>query len=463
MYKVYQIVPITFYFLLFFMFSCNKKKVEVNNLSAYFGGEIANAKANYLLLYKNDKIIDTLYLDKYNKFGKKFNFLSPGMYIIKHGTLTKYVYFDKNDSLHLHINTKDFENASSFYGDGKDKNNFLLEMFSQSKADRDLVWDFYSKPYTAFRKSIDSLKDIRTAFYLRRKTEIGWSNTFDAYAKAIIDFDYYTRLESYPYAHKNRTDLPVTDSLPDDYYDFRSKINLNDERFSEYKPFTRYLAVRLNSILDHKKFKSVFDESIAKLGIVDSLIADEKVKNRILNNVAFQYFIEDQDEENNTHFLKTYKALVKDTVFQREIFDIKKSIHFLAPRQSLPFVDLIDTKLNPLILKDTLQEQTVIFFWTKNALNHFNQSQQKALQLIQSHKNLTFLSINIDSDRNSWQKLIINRPKHPKIIEAFASDFDQLCDQWFITRLNRTLIVHQDGSIQNAFTSLLAKDFNKEL
>lgn len=437
--------------------------MEVHNMSAFFGGEIVNPKSNYLILYKNDRVIDTLYLDTKNHFGKKFDLLPPGMYILKHGTATKYVYFDKNDSLHLYMNTRDYENTSSFYGEGKDKNNFLLEIFAQSKADRDFVWGLYGKPYDQFRKTIDSLKDARTAFYLRRKTEIGWNNDFDAYAKAVVDFDYYSRLEGYPYAHENRTGLKLRDSLPSDYYKFRDKIDLNNEKFSEFKPFTRYLAIRLNAILSGQHFETTYEENYAKLIVVDSLISDKKVKNRIINNVAYQYFIEDQNEINNAHFMKMYKKMVTDSALQKEIFDIKKSIHFLGPRQKLPYVSLLDQQLHPLSLQDTLKEQTVIFFWTKNALAQFNAYQKKAVQLTAKHPNLTFLSVNIDGNKNTWQQLISQRPSHPKIIEVFANDFDQLCDQWFITKLNRSIIVHQNGTIQNAFLDFSDQNFEKQL
>ena len=125
--------------------SCNTKVIDENNFSAYFGGEIINPKSSFLLLCKDNKVIDTLALDSNNKFSKKFDFLAPGMYIIKHSNNNKYVYFDKNDSLNLRINTNDFEHLSSFYGIGKDKNNFLLEMFASNIDNKNNLNFHYNK------------------------------------------------------------------------------------------------------------------------------------------------------------------------------------------------------------------------------------------------------------------------------------------------------------------------------
>lgn len=461
--KLLQTTYAPLFLLLLFTYACSKKTTEIKPKSAYFGGEVVNPKSNYLIMYKNDQVIDTLFINQKNQFGKKFDSLEPGMYLIKHGTNTKYVYFDQNDSLRLFMNTRDFENTSSFYGQGKDKNNFLLELFSQSKANRDLVWSFYNKPYAEFRKNIDSLKDNRTAFYLRRKTEIGWNNDFDVYAKAVIDYDYFTQLEAYPYAHAKDSYQNTLDSLPEDYYKFRNKVNLNNEALSEFQPFTRYLAARINGIIAHRKLETIYDESMLKLAIVDSLISDKKVKNSILNNVAYQYFVEDQNEIRNAHFMKSYKKLVTDARYQKEIFDVKKSIHFLSPQQELPYVSLLDRNLQPLVLQDTISEPTIVFFWSKNAMHLYNASLLRAQKLLKTHKNLTFIAVNIDGNQPLWQQALSKRTSYPKIIDAFANDFDQLCDQWFITKLNRCLLLHKDGSIKNAFLDFSDKNFEKNL
>lgn len=442
--------------------SCNKKVIDKNDYHAYFGGEIINPKASYILFCKDNKVIDTLFIDSSNKFTKRFDSLTPGMYIIKHGDKTKYVFFDKNDSLNLRINTKDFEHASSFYGTGKNKNNFLLEIFASNIDNKNNLDFHYNKDYKKFKKSNDSLKDARTAFYLRRKTEIGWNHDFDLYAKAILDLEYFTRLEIYPFAHLEYTNEDIKDSLPENYYDFRKKINFNNEKLSEFTPFTRYLAIMLNSMIDERKLETDFEKNIEKLKIVDSLISNQKVKNKILNNIAFVYLLEDQNIENNNKFLKRYFEISTDSTQQNEILKIKNSIKNLSDNNRLPKVELVDVKNKPFDLSSNVKKKTIIVFWTKNAINHYNASQKKINELAQTHPDYDFVSINIDHDFDYWSKLI-NLRNNPNTVELQARDFTSLKDLWIVNRLNRTIILNKDGSIKEVFANIFDDDFEDKL
>ena len=58
--------------LLTSMISCKDGMIGGNHV-AYFGGEIENPKNNFVVFMKNDKVIDTFYLDKDNRFFHKFD------------------------------------------------------------------------------------------------------------------------------------------------------------------------------------------------------------------------------------------------------------------------------------------------------------------------------------------------------------------------------------------------------
>ena len=96
--------------LLLFLSSC-QNKYSNKNYVAYFGGEIINPKNPYVLFCRNNEVLDTLKLDKNNRFFKKFDSLTPGMYSFKHEPEYQYVYFDKNDSIMLRVNSNEFDNS----------------------------------------------------------------------------------------------------------------------------------------------------------------------------------------------------------------------------------------------------------------------------------------------------------------------------------------------------------------
>ena len=65
------------------LFSC-KKAFQPDNYVAYFGGEIINPQDNYVVFMKDETVIDTIFLDKNNRFLHKFDSLAPGLYTFKH-------------------------------------------------------------------------------------------------------------------------------------------------------------------------------------------------------------------------------------------------------------------------------------------------------------------------------------------------------------------------------------------
>ena len=78
--------------------SCNNE-FKGSDYVAYFGGEIVNPKNTYVLFCKDNEVIDTLKLDKNNRFFILFDSLAPGMYTFKHEREYQYVYFDKNNMM----------------------------------------------------------------------------------------------------------------------------------------------------------------------------------------------------------------------------------------------------------------------------------------------------------------------------------------------------------------------------
>src|SRR5690606_28179571 len=111
----------------FILCSCTDPKSE--DYSAYFGGEIINPKDKWILFYQGEQLLDSISLDQNNRFFIKFDSLATGLYSFKHDIEYQYVYFDKNDSLMIRINTFDFDESLVFCGTGDEKNNFLIEMY----------------------------------------------------------------------------------------------------------------------------------------------------------------------------------------------------------------------------------------------------------------------------------------------------------------------------------------------
>jgi hypothetical protein len=445
--------------------SC-KRVFKEDDYVAYFGGEILNPQEKYVLFLKDNEVIDTIYLDKNNRFMHKFDSLAPGLYTFKHNPEYQYVFFDKNDSLMVRVNTFDFDNSLVFCGRGDEKNNFLIELYLKNEADKDKMYDNFDKDVKSFIKNIDSSFAIRKSFYLKRKAEISWDENFDMVAKACLDFHHITKKEIYPYAHQFRTGENIRSKLPSNYYEHREEVDFENTLLTNYSPFIKYVSVMLNNVALHKDHLDLNENSlqnnIEKLNITDTLIKNQKVKNVVLNNVAMMYLLEDQNMYNNQKFIERYLQLTTDQENKKEITEIYNSVQNLKVGNRLPKIELIDSYYKPLDINSIINKPTVLFFWTSHAESHFTASHRKVIELQNKYPNYEFIAINVNDTNFNWEKGL-KKYNFEGIKELHAVDFETIRQQWVITKIHRIIILNADGTIKNGFANLFDVNFEQNL
>ncbi|MQP24385.1 hypothetical protein GFJ94_04830 [Flavobacterium sp. LMO8] len=445
--------------------SC-KRVFKEDNYVAYFGGEVLNPQEKFVLFLKDDEVIDTIYLDKNNRFIHKFDSLAPGLYTFKHNPEYQYVYFDKNDSLMMRVNTLDFDNSVVFCGRGDEKNNFLMELYLKNEADRSLMYDNFDNDVRSFIKNIDSSFAIRKSFYLKRKAEIGWDENFDLVAKASLDFHHITKKEIYPYAHQFRTGENIRAKLPSNYYNHRKEVDFENDLLTNYSPFIKYVSVMLNNVAlqkDHLDLnENSLENNIEKLNITDTLIKNQKVKNVVLNNVAMMYLLEDQNMYNNQKFIERYLKLTNDAKDKKEISEIYNSVQNLKVGNRLPKIELVDIVYKALDINTLIKKPTVLFFWTSHAESHFSASHRKVMELQVKYPNYEFIAINMNDNIANW-KNALKKYNFEGVKELHAVDFETIRKQWVITKIHRIIILNADGTIKNGFANLFDVNFEQNL
>lgn len=446
-----------------FMYSCRQADTATSE-ACYFGGEIINPNSKYVYLCKNNEVIDTIILDKNNRFLKKYDSLTPGMYTFRHEPEYQYIYFDKSDSLMIRLNTNEFDNSLTFCGRGDEKNNFLIELFLKNESVKNASFGVYDKDFKTFSKEIDKSYNTNKAFYLRRQTEVNWSEDFDLYAKNMLDMDYLAKKELYPMVHKRRTNEDACMNLPKNYYSYRKSIDFNNEKLMTYSPFLKYLTSMLNNITQDCKHEHLdaLENNIKKLKVADSIFKNKKIKNAILNNIAFMYLLEDQNALNNQAFLNQYLKLSSDSEKQKEIKKIGMATQLLAPEKKLQTVDLIDATGRIRMLDDIFTHKSVVFFWSSDAKSHTEMAHKRAMELKEKHPDWNFVSINIDDSTEKWKEMLAQY-NFKNIVELHATNFNDIKEKWVITKIHRCLLIEPKGKIKNGFVSLFDANFENNL
>lgn len=466
MIKNYITYTLPLFILLITCFTSCKKEFEADDYVAYFGGEVQNPKANYVVFMKDNEVIDTIYLDKNNRFLHKFDSLAPGLYTFKHDPEYQYVYFDKNDSLMVRLNAIDFDNSIVFCGRGDEKNNFLMEMYLKNEEDKATMYTVFDRNVGSFLKNIDSSFAIRKSFYLKRKAEIGWDASFDSLAKASLDFHHMTKKEIYPYAHQFRTGVNIRKALPSDYYEHRKTVNYESNELINYSPFIKYVSMLLNNMAYEKNkgilVENSIENNIEKLNLTQQLIKNEKTRNVVLNNVAIMYLLEDQNMYNNTKFIERYLELSTDRALEKEIRTIYTAVQKLKVGNTLPKIDLVNAKNEKVNLPSLITKPTVLYFWTTHAESHMAIAHQKINVLQKQHPNYNFIAINIDDTQPNWNDAL-KKYQLNNNFELHATDFEAIRNKWVITKIHRIIILNADGTIKNGFANLFDVNFENQL
>lgn len=418
---------------------------------------------------KDSKVIDTIILNPDNTFFKKFDSLTPGLYSFKHEPEYQYIYFDKNDSLMVRINSQDFDESIVFCGRGDEKNNFLMELFLKNEHDRNVMFDVFNENISQFSTKIDSAYKSKQTFYNSKKEAIEWSEEFDEYALAMLNFFHYSKKELYPVIHKMRTGIDIKKQLPNDFYDYRKDIDFNNNKLTNFSPFVRYLSNLMNNLSDNDEWanRSEIDKSFLasskKLHIADSIFTNEKIKNTVLDNIAFTYLLEDQNIVNNKKFLDNYHSLSTDKNQHNEIKKIGDAIQKLKENNPFPDANIVDTNNNVVLLSSVIKKKTVVFFWTKNLESHFVASHKRVMDLQSKHPDYDFISICVDENQEKWLGILKNYHSFKGIKEYRVQNFEQIKDRWVVNKIHRTIVLNSDGTINNAFVSLFDINFEKNL
>lgn len=462
--KILIISALAFFYTLF---SCNKKFKD-DDYTACFGGEVTNPVNPYVLFCKDAEVIDTIPLSKENTFFIKFDSLKPGLYSFKYEPEYQYIYFEKNDSLMVSINSKDFDQSIVFSGRGEEKNNFLMELYLKNEDDKSKLFSVLDYKIKDFTKNIDSSYNVKEKFYLAKKEQINWSDDFDLYAKATLDFYNFSKKEIYPMVHEMRTGEKIKQNLPAGFYDYRKKIDFNNIKFINFSPFVKYLTHMLNNIatddkiVTNSELDKSFEINVRKLNIADTLFKNKKIKNTILNNIAFCYLLEDQNISNNKKFLDKYYEISTDKSQRNEIVKIGNAIQLLKIGNNLPETKLYDQNDNLININDLIKKKTVLFFWTENLSSHMVAAHKKILDLAKRHPDYQFIAINVDENQEKWKMHLANF-NFKNIKEYRAANFEDLKDKWVINKIHRTMIINSNHTINNAFVSLFDVNFEKQL
>jgi len=448
-----QSLPLYILLLLIVFTSCSKKNAVIN--PTYFGGEIVNPHDNFVLLYKDNKLIDTIPLAKNNTFTYQFKNFEKGLYIFKHDEF-QYIYIEPQDSLFLRLNTVDFDETLTFSGKGATKNNFLIHNFLSNETYAQNFGDYSNMPPVQFQKKMDSAlmqSHILLDKYLQKYQ---FSEDFITIAKTLIDYNFYALKEKYVIFNHKKKDF----TLPENYYDYRKNINFNATNLITFYPYFNYLNLFINNVArTTNTCTSPYKTYTAKLKVIDSIIKDSIIKHDLLQKNGYSYFYKNDNTQNRLAFLKTFKSCTNNKQLINQISTLAKSVMQLSKGTTFPNLELNDANHQKVYIKDVVKTPTVIYFWTQKQPRHLRSVHKKTAAYSQN-SSYQFIGICIDDDASNWEKIMTNLNYANDYKIANSKDIAQ---KLLLNSIHKVFVLNKDNVILSSDLNLYDPNFIKKL
>ncbi|MCM4168343.1 hypothetical protein KCTC52924_03910 [Arenibacter antarcticus] len=455
--------PLLYAFILAFV-SCGTKVKKSPNV--FFAGEIVNPTSEYVVLFKNEVIIDSAKLDSDNRFSIRLDSAVEGLYHFDHHPELQYIYLEQGDSLMIRLNTEDFDESLIFSGRGEEINNFLLDMFLSTEEELPLIYSYSHLQPAQFDHKIDSLQDLKTSALKELRKEVDLSNNAILIAQASIIYNYYTYKEKYPFWNRRITGEKAIPDLDEKFYDYRKTLDYNIDELAYHRYYYNFLKTHFDNLSYmhcvtgcHVKHLEVVSNKLHfnqhKLKLIDSLVNTKNLRDNLFRSVAIDYLLNVHDsEENNNEFIADFKKYSPNNRHIKEIEAVYQGVKNMQPGKKLPEILVMDSGGNKIALQDIAENDTntVFYFWSGTQKLHFENISRRVNQLKKIKPKFTFIGINCNTEMKRWQSMLITNQLDLDY-QYRTDDFENLKNNLVIGGLNKGIIT-KDGLIVDAFADL---------
>ncbi|MGA8854871.1 MAG: hypothetical protein WB492_11905 [Christiangramia sp.] len=447
---------------------CNDNATESDSI--FIGGQINNPETDYVVISKENEIIDTLYLNEKNQFGQDFPALESGIYTFRHPPESQIMYMEPGDSIVIWLNTMSFDESLNFSGEGSAKSNFLLDMYLKNRTNNDLILTYYKIRPTEFAKITDSIKGARLQHLKTLEEKHEFSDEFLKIARASIDYEYYDLRERYTFLIRKYYNN-FAKEIPEDFNDYRHEIDFNNEELQDYYVYTNLIDDYLRSksiegcgteYKDHKKCFNInsFRNIKRRVLLIDSLSNIKPLKNEFLDRMAAQAITMAENEARLDSVLDLFKQIDYSHINMAEdLAEIQKT-YFVG--KSLNSLKAENTDGEIISYGEIIKQPTITYAWSLYAPAHHRWQHSIISYLKKKYPEIEFMGVNIDlNDREEWLRTL----------ETFGYDKE---NEFQITKraptketykkyLNKVFFVDADGTIVRGDVQLGSPDFEDDI
>lgn len=460
--KLIYIIP-----LLFFCALLGCKKEIPSSHDTYIGGLIMNPTSKFVVLLKQDVVVDTFYLNDKNQFGGPLVDAEKGIYVFKHPPENQLMYLEPGDSTLIFLNTLAFDESLTFSGRGAEKSNYLNDMYLLNQKNNQFILSYYELDPTEFAAKTDSIREGRIKELKRLNKKKKFSKDFYSLANSSINYEYYDLRERYAYLIR-RYSKEYIDKIPSDFHDYRKDISFNDEQLQDNYVYLNliddYLRTRSLELCDVSGTENKgclnltnYDNILSRIHLADSLIDNPRVKNTFINRLAAQGIIYSKTSEEITGIMDLLKQIEYSGDRMADLQQLGELQNSLFPGNKLGEVQLIKTNRDSIEINSISAKPKITYHWSVISNRHHRWQHKIIEDLRVKYPEIDFIGINIDRDRfNDWTRVI----KKEKYNEKFEFKINpvNINEALLKNYLNKLMFLDPSGTIVRANVQLNSLD-----
>lgn len=368
---------------------------------------------------------------------------------LQHGNSFVEIFLEPSHKLELTFDAWDMASTMTFSGDGAD-NNTYLNLFNLKFArltDDYIIYKMASLNADDFKIMMKKKRQEKNAYYQKEKKNYKFTEVFDDYAKADIDYWFGHHMMRFRWEHAFYNDIPPPLDLPYDYFDFlREDIAIsNDGAVTNQKylffldQFLEYENARIRRIVgpSYKPPKHRGAEQHLTGKAMYYILANELY----LKCKSNQTYAIGNDV---SRFLENCKVEHYNDLVQSE-YKKANGLEAGAPAPNFSLVDMSNTVVG---LEDFKGKVVYVDFWATwcvpcrhEILNSKNLKQQF------QGREVVFLYISLDTNVDSWRTFV---QKHNlKGVHLFARDVykSDVATQYGVRGLPSFFLIDKNGNL----------------
>ena len=424
----------------------------------YFGGKIINPKTNFVVLYGNEIVLDTIYLDENNSFLGEIDLTKEGLYYFKHGNEHQYIYLEPQDSVLIRLNTWDFDESLVFSGEGAERNNLLMDCFLEAEKYKKYFYSYYDNSPSAFRLKIDSIEKKRLAAYddfdLKHPEE---SAQYKSILKIALTYPLYAKVENYPIAHEVMSSDQEQLAINRDFYKHRDIIDLNNDSIMYFYAYRNFLLSHLYNKVNTAGHSYESDEfTVSLLKTIANELKNEQSRNAFLRQTVIRHFYRKSSCNVNKEAFDAYFQLSsnnEDKDLVKKLLDDSKKINKGKLVSNFHITDYngTDRPIHSLIQG----KNAVVYFWnTKYISKDFIASRINFLT--REYPDINFIGVEINREGK-------DRIKKIDIKSQYYLQNDSDAHEFLESKMPRTILIDKNGIVANGYASLSSRNIYRQI